>query len=196
MAVFPTSLHRPRPSPESSPSTPRMSSPRRLGSERALAVHRAAGGAGVQRSPPANPAPLLPISIKPAELKSIFSQQFRVRENSGTHVFTGPEFPFSRSIGTMTSKDFLPGDMWAVGWILLQILSGYKVAWIQDGESKSKMANCSSSQFWICYLRLPGQPSTDPAALSAIDFVRGLLRADPAQRLSCSAALEHPFLSP
>ena len=48
----------------------------------------------------------------------------------------------------MTSKDFLPGDMWAVGWILLQILSGYKVAWIQDGDSKSKMANCSSSQFW------------------------------------------------
>ena len=96
----------------------------------------------------------------------------------------------------MTSKDFLPGDMWAVGWILLQILSGYKVAWIQDGDSKSKMANCSSSQFWIRYLRLPGQPSTDPAALSAIDFVRGLLRADPAQRLSCSAALAHPFLSP
>jgi serine/threonine protein kinase len=135
------------------------------------------------------------IHVLPSELKSIFFQEYRVRENAGTHVFCGPEFPFSRTKGTMMSTEFLPGDMWAVGWILLQILSGYKVEWIQDPDLKRTMANCSPSQFWTEYLRLPGQPSEDPAALCAIDLVRGLLRADPALRLSCSAALAHPFLS-
>jgi serine/threonine protein kinase len=192
MAVFPTSQHRPDPSPGSSPVTPQMT---KLGSGRAVAVHRAAGGQDLRRSPPANLEPLIPIHINPGELTTIFSTNFRVRDNAGTHVFTGPEFPFSRTKGTMMSTEFLPGDMWAVGWILLQILSGYKVEWIQDPDLKRKMANCSPSQFWTEYLRLPGQPSADPAALCAIDLVRGLLRADPALRLSCSAALAHPFLS-
>jgi len=192
MAVFPTSQHRPFSSPGSSPVTPQMS---RLGSGRAAAVYRAAGGTGLRHSPPANLDPLIPIHINLGELTTIFSAKSRVRDNAGTHVYTGPEFPFSRSMGTMMSKDFLPGDMWAVGWILLQILSGNKVEWIQDGDLKRKMANCSSSQFWTDYLHLTGQPSADPAALCAIDLVRGLLQADPAQRLSCSAALAHPFLS-
>ena len=194
MAVFPTSQHRPfYSSPGSSPVTPQML---RLGSARATAVlNRATGGTEVRLSLPPNIDPLIPIHIQQDELKTIFSSSFRVRDNAGTHVYTGPEFPFNRSKGTMMSTEFLPGDMWAVGWIVLQILSGCKVEWIQDADLKRKMANCSLSQFWSDYLHLPGVPSEDPAALCAIDFVRGLLRADPAQRLSCSAALAHPFLN-
>lgn len=194
MAVFPTSQHRPfYSSPGSSPVTPQML---RLGSARATAVlNRATGGTEVRLSLPPNIDPLIPIHIQQDELKTIFTSSFRVRDNAGTHVYTGPEFPFNRSKGTMMSTEFLPGDMWAVGWIVLQILSGCKVEWIQDADLKRKMANCSLSQFWSDYLHLPGVPSEDPAALCAIDFVRGLLLADPAQRLSCSAALAHPFLN-
>jgi serine/threonine protein kinase len=191
MAVFPTSLHRPVPSPGASPPTPAMPIRHTLGSPRAQGFLNTA----VRHSPPVNQAKREVIHVLPSELKSIFSQEYRVRENAGTHVFCGPEFPFRRNKGTMMSTEFLPGDMWAIGWILLQILSGYKVEWIQDPDLKRTMANCSPSQFWTEYLRLPGQPSEDHATLCAIDLVRGLLRADPALRLSCSAALAHPFLS-
>jgi serine/threonine protein kinase len=191
MALFPTSMHRPVPSPGASPPTPAMLIRHTLGSSRAQGLLNTA----VRHSPPVNQAKREVIHVLPSELKSIFSQEYRVRENAGTHVFCGPEFPFRRNKGTMMSTEFLPGDMWAIGWILLQILSGYKVEWIQDPDLKRTMANCSPSQFWTEYLRLPGQPSEDHATLCAIDLVRGLLRADPALRLSCSAALAHPFLS-
>jgi serine/threonine protein kinase len=170
MAVFPTSLHRPRPSPGSSPQTPNMPPRSRFGSDRAAALHQRAGGTDVQRSPPVNSVRRGVVHILPTELHPIFSKQFRVRDNAGTHVFTGPEFPFARSVGTMTSADFLPGDMWAVGWILLQILSGYKAKWIQDSHSKVTLANSSPQEFWTTHLHLAGPPSTDPTVLSAIDL--------------------------
>jgi serine/threonine protein kinase len=194
MAVFPTTLHRPATSPVSSPITPVMP---RLASGRAAAMLLAAGGTAVrpvQRSPPANPAPLTPISIDPATLTTFFSGEFRDRENAGTHAFTGPEFPFSRSQGSMKSTEFLPGDMWAVGWILLKILSGNKVAWMTESSDKIVLAKSSPQDFWAKHLHRTGAPSTDPAVLSAIDLVRGLLLADPKERLNCAAALAHPFL--
>jgi hypothetical protein len=113
MAVFPTSLHRPVPSPGASPPTPTM--PPQIASSRARHLLQVSGGKTVQRSPPGNPGKHVAIQIHPTELEAIFSREFRVRDNAGTHAFCGPEFPFTRIRGTMTSKDFLPGDMWAIG---------------------------------------------------------------------------------
>ena len=190
MAVFPTSLLRPVPSPGASPPTPAKPARNNLATARAAHLLNKA----VQHSPPLNKTKPGAIQVHPTELKTIFSRQFRIRNNAGTHVFCGPEFPFARSLGTMTSEDFLPGDMWAVGWIFLQILSGYKVAWLDSSEKKRMLSKSSPQDFWVSYLHCEGTPSTDPAVLSAIDLVRGLLKADPAERLTCSAALEHPFL--
>ena len=148
----------------------------------------------MQRSPPGNPGKHVAIQIHPTELEAIFSREFRVRDNAGTHAFCGPEFPFTRIRGTMTSKDFLPGDMWAIGWIFLQILSGYKVAWTVSSADKTMLANSSPQDFWVKHLHCTGAPSTDPVVLCAIDLVRGLLKALPAELLTCSAALAHPFL--
>ena len=194
MAIFPTSMHRPAPSlsPEKSPPTPRMPTP--LATGRAIQIFQAATGQVARRFPPENQAGRSTLIIDPTELETIFSQQFRNRNNAGTHVFTGPEFPFKRNRGTMTSSDFLPGDMWAVGIILLRILSGDKVLWMKDTHEKTTMANSSPQDFWAEYLHCSGTPSADPAVLHAVDLVRGLLRADPAERLTCSTALAHPFL--
>jgi serine/threonine protein kinase len=189
MAVFPTSLHRPVPSPGASPPAPAPFN-RALGSSRAQGFLKTA----VPHSPPVNLAKREVIHVLPSELKKIFSHEYRDRENAGTHVFCGPEFPFPRRLGTLTSNRFLPGDLWAVGWIFLQILSGYKVAWMMASEEKTMLSNSSPQDFWVNHLHRGGTPSTDPTVLSAIDLVRGLLKADPAERLTCSAALEHPFL--
>jgi hypothetical protein len=193
LAVLPTSVHGPAPSPGATPPTPRR--PSQLGSGRAQSMLlRATGGTDVQRSPPANQTPRAIVEIKPSELETIFSKQFRLRNNSGTHVFTGPEFPYNRDIGTMMSSDFLPGDMWAVGIIMLRILSRDTAPWTSEQMEKAAMANSSQQDFWLKYLRCSGPPSADPVVLRAIDLVLGLLRADPAERLTCSAALAHPFL--
>ena len=77
--------------------------------------------------------------------------------------------------------------MWAVGFILLKILSGNKVGWMTESSDKMTLANSSPQDFWAKHLHCTGAPSTDPAVLSAIDLVRGLLLADPKQRLDCSA---------
>jgi serine/threonine protein kinase len=192
-AMFPTSRHIPVPSPGASPPTPKRTP--QLGSGRAQSMLlRATGGTDLQRSPPANQTPRAIVEIKPSELETIFSKQFRLRNNSGTHVFTGPEFPYNRDIGTMMSSDFLPGDMWAVGIIMLQILSRDTAPWTSEQMEKAAMANSSQQDFWLKYLRCSGPPSADPVVLRAIDLVSGLLRADPAERLTCSAALAHPFL--
>ena len=96
----------------------------------------------MQRSPPANQTPRAIVEIKPSELETIFSKQFRLRNNySGTHVFTGPEFPYNRDISTMMSSDFLPGDMRAVGIIMLRILSGDTAPWTSEQMEKAAMAN-------------------------------------------------------
>ena len=192
-AMFSTSRHIPVPSPRASPPTPKRTP--QLGSGRAQNIlHGAIAGTDVRRSPPANQAQREIVRINASELETIFSKQFRVRDNAGTHVYTGPEFPYNRHLGTMTSSDFLPGDMWAVGIILLQILSGDKFKWMRDQTQKTTMADSSPQDFWVKYLCCSGMPSVDPAVLAAIDLVRGLLRADPAARLTCSAALAHPFL--
>ena len=94
----------------------------------------------------------------------------------------------------MMSSDFLPGDMWAVGIIMLRILSRDTAPWTSEQMEKAAMANSSQQDFWLKYLRCSGPPSADPVVLRAIDLVLGLLRADPAERLTCSAALAHPFL--
>ena len=193
MAVFPTLLHMPVPSPGASPPTPSMRPPIASARARSLLLS-SAGPTAVSRSPPANQATRVTIHINPTELQTIFSRQFRNRDNAGTHVFAGPEFPFARRKGAMTSKDFLPGDMWAVGWIFLQILSGYNIRWMESSEEKSMLANSSPQDFWVKHLHRTGTPSMDPAVLCAIDLVRGLLKARPEERLTCSAALAHPFL--
>jgi hypothetical protein len=74
------------------------------------------------------------------------------------------------------------------------LLSGDKFKWMRDQTQKTTMADSSPQDFWVKYLCCSGMPSVDPAVLAAIDLVRGLLRADPAARLTCSAALAHPFL--
>jgi hypothetical protein len=95
----------------------------------------------------------------------------------------------------MKSIVFLPGDMRAVSWILLQIFSGNrdKVAWMTESSDKMTLANSSPSDIWAKQLHYTGAPSTDPTVLSAVDLVRKLLLADPKERLYCSAALAHPF---
>jgi serine/threonine protein kinase len=131
----------------------------------------------------------------PAELHKIFSQTFRDLTNSGTRVFTGPEFPFHKSMGVLTSAAFLPCDIWAVGWILLQILSGYKIQYLHDSDEKKILANSSQQELWTNYLLSSGPLSKDPEVLSVIDLAMGLLREDPAERLTTKQALAHPFLS-
>lgn len=191
-AMFPTSVHI-LPSPGASP--PIQKRPSQLGTERAQQILLGAtGGKDVQHSPLENQAPRSIVAIDPTELEMIFTRQFRISSNAGTHAFTGPEFPFRSDRGAMTSSDFLPGDMWAVGIILLRIFSGDKAPWVTGWVEKTTMANSSPQDFWVKYLTCSGTPSADPTVLSAIDFVRRLLQADPAERLTCSAALEHPFL--
>ena len=106
----------------------------------------------------------------------------------------GQSFLSPEARGYDDEHRFSPWRYVAVGWILLQILSGYKAKWIQDSHSKVMLFNSSPQEFWTTHLHLAGPPSTDPKVFSAIDLARGLLRADPAKRLTCPAALAHQFL--
>ena len=96
-----------------------------------------------------------------------------------------------------TRRDCFPPDIWAVGWILLQILSRYKIQLLQylhKSDDKKKLANSSQQELWTNYLLLSGPLSTDPEVLSVIDLAMVLLREDPAERLTTKQALAHPFL--
>ena len=101
----------------------------------------------------------------------------------------------------LLSSDFMPGDMYAFGIMVLNIFAGgTKIDRLHPRTSKDKMLLCEAElrSLWHNYMgkssRPPLQSAVPPEWELAIDFVKCILRADPSARLTATEALRHPFI--
>ena len=120
---------------------------------------------------------------------------------AGTHVYQGAEIPFDGST-SLSSKAFLPSDMWAIGYVLLRILSGHNgsqfaLEHISDRDNRRALGNASFSEMWSKYLTK--NPASEPPVGSwlrnAADLAMGLVSSDTENRLICAQALKRRFFS-
>jgi serine/threonine protein kinase len=126
------------------------------------------------------------------------------RDRSGTHVYQGCEIPFDDALPPMTSKDFMPNDVYATGYIMLRILSGHdcsdfglKHSQVNTVEAWRALGNAPLSVIWSDYLGKDArsEPPAESWLLAAVDLAMGLVRSDPCARLTCAQALKHPFFA-
>jgi len=99
----------------------------------------------------------------------------------GSFAYAAPEVITSRNRLTYT----VACDAWSVGVVTYVMLCGKPPFW---GAPQDHLRNARAEKFPM----KSGPWATMPD--EAKDFVRQLLRADPAQRMSCADALNHPWL--
>jgi serine/threonine protein kinase len=106
------------------------------------------------------------------------------------------------------SGDWKPGDIWALGIIFAEILSGKPKSISLMGEhDKMIFAQSTDRVLWhtrLCKTPLPpksmGTAESDSEDLvpgewqPAMDFLRGLTKYQPDERLTASLAIQHPFI--
>jgi serine/threonine protein kinase len=101
----------------------------------------------------------------------------------------------------LLSSDFMTGDMYAFGIMVLNIFAGgLKIDRIHPRNRADKNLLCEAElrSIWHNYMRKtprPAQQSAVPPEWELpMDFVKCILRADPCSRLTATEALRHPFL--
>lgn len=113
-------------------------------------------------------------------LRSSFPPLLYVRPNSGTAYYLAKEVFDGNGYGK-------PVDLWAVGIVLFVILSG-RFCFFGDTDERFMRRLRAGVRF----------PESEWGTISegARSLIRGLLRPDPATRLTASQALRHPWLQP
>ncbi|XP_037458013.1 uncharacterized protein LOC119329119 [Triticum dicoccoides] len=112
----------------------------------------------------------------------------------GLATYTQPGQRLSGTVGSpfYIAPEVLAGgyneaaDVWSAGVILYILLSGIPPFW---GKTKSKIFECIRST----ELRFPSDP-WDRVSDSAKELITGMLRRDPAQRLTAEQVLEHSWI--
>ena len=128
------------------------------------------------------------------------------RDLAGTRVYQGPEIPFDKNALHMSSAKFMPSDMFAIGYIMLKILSGGTEAGNdvmlnhQQFDSpgvKAEMGQANFGKMWSRFLCKNAHSEPNPGTWihHAVELAMALVKSDPEVRLSCSQALRHPFFS-
>jgi serine/threonine protein kinase len=104
-------------------------------------------------------------------------------------VETGTERSMAPEMHTQNQFDGKQADMWSVGTILFNMLTGYPPCEIASPADKSykHLHNDNHEAFWRRYQKAAKVSS------EAMDLVNGMLRRNPLERLTASAALQHPF---
>jgi serine/threonine protein kinase len=104
-------------------------------------------------------------------------------------IATGTERSMAPEVHTQKRFDGKRADMWSVGTILFNMLTGYPPCEIALPEDKSykHLHNNNHEAFWRRYRKAADVSTT------AMDLVNGMLRRNPLERLTAAAALKHPF---
>ena len=125
----------------------------------------------------------------------------------GTETYSPPEkYPKSCN-GHYPSCLWMPGDMWGLGIILADILCGSpKGVCLSGTDGKKLFAEATYQVLWHKFLcksklhEIKRAKKSDPIDQipdewkQAIEFLRALIKIDPAERLTAAQALHHPFL--
>lgn len=100
--------------------------------------------------------------------------------NCGTLTFTAPE--------VLTGKGYgMEVDLWSIGVICYMLLRGTLPF---DGRNADEIRDKTIAGRW----GFDSHACWNEVSPECKDFIKGLLTVDPAQRLTCQQALEHPFL--
>jgi serine/threonine protein kinase len=119
----------------------------------------------------------------------------------GTRSYSPPEAkPVPVRGKQLSARDWQPGDMWACGVILAEMLSGGSVLGLLHGSPHEKklFSEAHDEALWCKYLGknpLAGNSGIPSDWADAIDLMRKLTRENPHLRLTAIEALQHPFLS-
>lgn len=114
------------------------------------------------------------------------SQGF-VARRTGTPLYTAPE--------VFQGRHGLPADIWGVGVLMYQALTGQFPFWDQDLASLQKKAP-HDVVAGIIYneMGLGSRYASRHLTPEALDLLRSMLQRDPKQRITAAAALSHPWL--
>ena len=119
---------------------------------------------------------------------------------SGTLTYTPPEAmpKFAEGAQFLTARDYQPGDMWALGIVLANVLGGSGVRQAHIGSHDKKIfAQAEDCVIWTKLNKLPAalhKQSVPSQWTDVMDLLRSLTREDPAERMTAKDVLEHPFL--
>ncbi|KAG0547035.1 hypothetical protein BDA96_01G044500 [Sorghum bicolor] len=92
-----------------------------------------------------------------------------------------------------------PCDIWSVGCILIELCTSHSAKYIREGRLNWP-GGCTSWERMKAVTKLPRLQSlvmrnVDQSAGDIIDLLQGLLKYDPANRLTAQEALRHPFFT-
>ena len=124
-----------------------------------------------------------------------------VKSWGGTEGYIPPEGNHKPPDGTsIKSTDRIPGDMYALGIMLLRALSGYdnNTRVPQDRADKKSLCEAEPPCLWCTYLmKNVRSKSEDPIPdewKEAVEFLKDTLTLRPDKRLTPAQALQHPFI--
>ena len=124
----------------------------------------------------------------------------RAPQYSGTLPYTPPEVAPKLADGArfLTARDYQPGDMWALGIVLANVLggSGIRQAHLASHDKKI-FAQAEDRVIWCKLNKLPAalQKQCVPSEWTDVmDLLRSLTREEPSERMTAKEVLDHPFL--
>jgi len=116
----------------------------------------------------------------------------------GTAHFAPPESQPYRREGEefLSARDWQSGDMWAAGLIVAEMVKGKGRRIVfspEDNHGKMLFATDDNKLFWNKHLEKSGNIPDEWE--QCVDLIRNLCAYDPSDRLTASAALQHPFIT-
>ena len=142
--------------------------------------------------------PVAPSTQKTKDAAAIFKR--KSPSYSGTLPYTPPEVTPKLADGAqfLTARDYQPGDMWALGVILANVLggSGIRLAHLSSHDKKI-FAQAEDRVIWCKLNKLPAalrEQLVPPEWTDVMDLLRSLTREEPSERMTALEVLDHPFL--
>ena len=126
------------------------------------------------------------IKVTDFGLATEFSPGTKQHKKQGTKVYMAPEM--------LLKKYDEKADMWSVGVIAYQLLTGRLPFCRQDSEMRKLKSEDLEKRILSCHIDTESSPTWDEISADAKDFICRILERDPANRLSSEEALLHPWI--
>ena len=114
----------------------------------------------------------------------------------GTKGYIAPEANRKMEPGMrLRAQDKQPADMWALGIMLFQVLSGNACrAPPDDYNEKRSLHETELRALWHGWMKKAPCTSIPDEWIPALEFLKDLLELQPEKRLTAAEALQHPFI--